>query len=178
MSSIYTFETHEEARKKTRAYVEANMNTMQQLIPRVHGYGPYSIPDGIGRGLEFICTLELSSSKERGKERTYSFEKGIPGLYMESRSQEYKSIPELANAVKDWLKAGDINKVVRGANLKPEFYTVEKQLWQVLRGDEPEEKPEPQEGCVLEKVEPGNFQYPAGLTEAEREEFKKTFFTG
>ena len=68
------------------------MNTMQQLIPRVHGYGPYSIPDGIGRGLEFICTLELSSSKERGKERTYSFEKGIPSTLhgkQKSRIQKY-----------------------------------------------------------------------------------------
>ena len=70
---------------------------------------------------------------------------------MESRSQEYKSIPELANAVKDWLKAGDINKVVRGANLKPEFYTVEKQLWQVLRGDEPEENQNRKKDVFLRK---------------------------
>ena len=71
------------------------MNTMQQLIPRVHGYGPYSIPDGIGRGLEFICTLELSSSKERGKERTYSFEKGIPTFTWKAEVKNTKVFPNL-----------------------------------------------------------------------------------
>lgn len=195
---VQVFETYDEANKQVLQYFTANNGIISELTIRAEQYtkdhpeimdkttisggmvietGPV-YPDNIGNGLEMICAVDLVAFT-CGNQREFTFNIGH-SAGLDANEERYHSLQDMANAVKSWInqEAGFYGN----PKITPFIYTVNVHPPVPLPTEEEKELIKQFEAFQREAFNlQGTFNEvleESSLTEAEREEFTKAFFTG
>lgn len=194
---VKVFETYEQAGEQVKQYFAANQGIITELVTRAEQYkkdhpgimekttisggmvietGPI-YPAGIGNGLEMMCAVDLVAFAF-GNQREFTFNIGH-SAGLDANEERYQSLQDMANAVKNWIsqEAGFYGN----PKITPFVYTVNVHPPVPLPTEEEKElikqfQEFQREAFNLQEAFNESCEE-SSLTEAEREEFTKAFFT-